>query len=465
MAKIQPYPEYSDSDVAWLGMSPSHWTVTRIKFGSNLNPPKSEVRALQGETEVSFLPMESIGDDGCLDLSKTKSLAEVLDGYSYVANGDVMIAKITPCFENGKGAVAEGLCNGLGFATTEVIVLRPHRQQDSRFIYYLLSSEPFRSIAEGSMYGAGGQKRVADNFVANFYVAWPTPSERKSVANFLDHETAKIDRLIAKQERLIELLKEKRQAVISHAVTKGLNPDAPMKDSGVEWLGEVPAHWDVSKIKFHISLLEQGWSPQCENRLAEEGEYGVLKVGCVNGIDFNADEHKALPKELSPRVEYVLRKGDLLISRANTKELVGSAIVVDKSYSHLLLCDKLYRIRLDERCSPDFLALFLGIRVARDQIELGASGASHSMQNIGQDTIKDMAIPLPNIEEQIGILDWVQDKLLRFSQLESKARKSIELMQEHRTALISAAVTGKIDLRGWQKPNTQPEETAAAVSA
>jgi len=142
MGKYQPYPEYKDSGVDWLGKIPSHWVLSRIKFASRLNPPKSEIRSLPGHTEVTFLPMEAIGDDGILDTTRTKNLVDVLEGYSYVANGDVMIAKITPCFENGKGAIAGRLRNGIGFATTEVIVIRPNDQADSCFFYYVLSAEP-----------------------------------------------------------------------------------------------------------------------------------------------------------------------------------------------------------------------------------------------------------------------------------------------------------------------------------
>jgi type I restriction enzyme S subunit len=271
--------------------------------------------------------------------------------------------------------------------------------------------------------------------------------EQQQIADFLDHETAKIDTLIDKQQQLIKLLKEKRQAVISHAVTKGLNPDVPMKDSGVEWLGEVPEHWKVTRFKYHVTLFEQGWSPQCDTRPAEDGEYGVLKVGCVNYGVFNASENKVLPTELQPLTQYKLSQGDLLISRANTKELVGSAAVVDHDYEQLLLCDKLYRIRFDEAVCPALIAYFLAIPIVRQQIELEASGASHSMQNIGQSTIKELFVALPPINEALQLVAGIQTKIKTFDSTLSKSHRQIGLLRERRSALISAAVTGKIDVR------------------
>jgi len=235
-------------------------------------------------------------------------------------------------------------------------------------------------------------------------------------------------------------------------VTKGLNPNAPMKDSGVEWLGQVPKHWIVRRLKHHIISMDQGWSPQCEARLAEEDEFGVMKVGCVNGGVFRFSEHKALPAELEPKTEYRLKKGQLLVSRANTRELVGSAAVVDADYDQLLLCDKLYRIKLSSDASPEFVALLLGTSAYRGQIELSASGASDSMQNIGQSTIKELPIAVPPMDEANDILKYVAARLCTFDCLNNQLQQQNLLLQERRTALISAAVTGKIDLRGWTPP-------------
>ena len=259
------YPKYKDSGVEWLGEVPEDWTVQRLRFGAELNPSKSEIFQLGRDTLVSFLPMDAIGDDGTLNLDREKSIGELENGYTYFRNGDVTIAKITPCFENGKGTLMRGLRGGIGFGTTELVVVRPAFGRTSGdYLSRIFQSSEFRSIGESRMYGAGGQKRIPDDFVRNFTTAFPPLPEQTAIAAFLDRETAKIDALVAEQRRLIELLKEKRQAVISHAVTKGLNPDAAMKPSGIEWLGEVPEHWEVKPLK-HVIHMRGGGTPSKSN--------------------------------------------------------------------------------------------------------------------------------------------------------------------------------------------------------
>lgn len=233
----------------------------------------------------------------------------------------------------------------------------------------------------------------------------------------------------------------------------------------MEWLGRVPEHWVATKLKHLVISMDQGWSPQCDSRPAETNEYGVLKVGCVNGGTFNAEENKTLPQELAPRLEYLLQKGQLLISRANTKELVGSAAVVDAEYPNLLVCDKLYRINLCSNVDPEFIKLLLGTPAYRQQIELGATGASSSMQNIGQDTIKELHIVLPEPEEIFGILQHIRHARSLYDGIINEAKSVIQYIRERRTALISAAVTGKIDVRDWTPPAPQKEQPPKAVQA
>ncbi|MEN5118634.1 restriction endonuclease subunit S [Luteimonas sp. TWI662] len=445
------YPEYKDSGVEWLGEVPAHWTVDALRRRASLNPSKSEIGELPDDALVSFLPMEAVGERGELDLSRTRQISDVLSGYTYFREGDVTFAKITPCFENGKGARMVGLHGGCGFGTTELTVARPNSDLlDSHYLDWVFRSMPFRNRGEAAMYGAGGQKRVPDEFVREFVCGWPDVDEQISIARFLDRETARIDALIAEQETLLALLAEKRQATISHAVTRGLDPNAPMKDSCIAWLGEVPAHWSILPIKWAIRSIEQGWSPQCEGHPAETpDEWGVMKVGCVNGGIFDPGENKKLPSELQPMSVYALRSGDLLVSRANTRDLVGSAAVVPQDHPNLLLCDKLYRLRTDPNsCDPAFAAAFLGTPHARAQIELQATGASSSMLNIAQSTLLEMPLPLPSVSEQVEIISWLEGQVRKLDQARDSVERAVDLLKERRRALISAAVTGQIDVRG-----------------
>lgn len=316
--------------------------------------------------------------------------------------------------------------------------------------WYLLNSDLVRRQFDLHANSTTGLANLNGGLISNILVSVPPLDEQADILAFLDEETSKIDALVAEQRRLIDLLKEKRQAVISHAVTKGLNPDAPMKLSGIENLGDVPAHWRLSKAKHLLQSIEQGWSPQCEGLpAATDEEWGVLKVGCVNDGVFNPFENKALPADLQAIPSLAIARGDLLISRANTRQLVGSVAVVDRDYPRLMLCDKLYRVRVTaDEADAQFVSYLLSSSYARGQIELSATGASASMVNISQSAVLDLDVAVPMLQEQTVIVAATLSRLAQIGGLTSQAERAIDLLHERRTALISAAVTGQIDVRG-----------------
>ena len=216
---LDPDAPLKDSGVEWLGEIPAHWEVKRLKYAATLNPAPTEARNRGESLEVSFVPMEAIGEYGGLELTTTKLVGEVYTGYTYFREGDVVVAKITPCFENGKGAVATGLVNEIAFGTTELHVLRVKESIDRQFLFYLSMGDTFRRLGEAEMYGAGGQKRVPDSFIKNLMHPLPPLPEQRAIAAFLDRETAQIDALVAKVREAIDRLKELRTALISAAVT------------------------------------------------------------------------------------------------------------------------------------------------------------------------------------------------------------------------------------------------------
>jgi type I restriction enzyme S subunit len=393
--------------------------------------------------------MEAVGEQGGLSIEITKQLADVKAGYTYFRDGDIVIAKITPCFENGKGALAAGLTNGIAFGTTELHVLRMTERADRRFALYLTLSDPFRRLGEADMYGAGGQKRISESFVRNFSPALPPLPEQRAIAAFLDRETARLDALVAKKEQLTELLQEQRTALITRAVTKGLDPTVPMKDSGVEWLGEIPEHWEVKRLRHLVARIEQGWSPECENREADDDEWGVLKAGCVNRGTFLESEHKALPAALPPIASLEISEGDLLMSRASgSRELVGSVAVVPKCRPRLLLCDKVFRLHPTvKRADRFFMAYAMNSASARSQIEVVLSGGSGLANNIAQEVVKDLLFAQPWLPEQRAIVAFLDRETARIDAFVAKVHEAIDRLKEFRNALISAAVTGKIDVR------------------
>lgn len=458
------YSTYKDSGVEWLGEVPEHWEVKPLKYGCSVFPSNVDKKSYEGQKSVflcnytdvyynekitegmNFMPA-SATDEQIVKFSLRAG--DVIFTKDSETADDIAIATYVP--ENIPGVIC-------GY---HLSIARPSQYTDGNFIKRFFDSHSAKSYFAVS---ANGLTRVglSQYSTDNLPVPFPPKVEQTRIARFLDHETARIDTLIEEQQRLIELLKEKRQAVISHAVTKGLDPTVPMKNSGVEWLGEVPAHWELTAVKYVVEGMSQGWSPQCDNYPAEDGEWGVLKVGCVNGGVFNPAENKRLPNELEPDARLTIKQGDLLISRANTRDLVGSAAVAVSDYPWLMLCDKIYRLRLNaERVAPEFLALYLGSNAPRSQIELAASGASDSMQNISQSVVTDMPLPLPPVGEQKAILRLLGDTLKRSDELVEDVTIQRRLLQERRSALISAAVTGKIDVRGWQPPTGAPSPELA----
>lgn len=433
---------------AWPPESSRGWPVLRLRFCATVNPSRSELNGLPEETEVSFVPMESVCEYGGLRLDRAKPLADVSTGYTYFRDGDVVVAKITPCFENGKGSIAQGLTSGIGFGTTELHVLRPTPRLAPAFLFYLTISHPFRSIGAAYMYGAGGQKRVPDDFVRDFRHPIPVLDEQRAIAAFLDRETARIDTLIEKKQRQIELLHEKRAALISHAVTKGLDPNAPMKDSGIEWFGRIPRSWRVLQFRRVIRALEQGWSPVAEDREAEAEEWAVLKISAVARGCFRPTEHKALPPSLEPESRYEVRPGDLLLTRSNTPERVGDACFVLDTRHRLLMSDLIYRLHLDQRnCLHPFACYWLISCPGRAAIEADARGTSGSMVKIAQSHIRAWPVLVPPVEEQSAIVRYLDLEMSRLGVIVDKIEASIDRLREYRTALISAAVTGQIDVR------------------
>lgn len=212
-AKMKP------SGVDWLGDVPEHWEVKRLRFCITSNPTKSEIKDLNDDYLVSFVPMEAVNEYGGMDLSQTKLLEEVTGGYTYFKENDVVVAKITPCFENGKGSIAKGLVNGVGFGTTELHVLRGEEDMDEEYLFYLTISYPFRKNGEAIMVGAGGHKRISEDYIKNYRLGVPGIQEQKDIARHIDKELTQIDRMVDVSQQAIAKYEEYRASVITAAVT------------------------------------------------------------------------------------------------------------------------------------------------------------------------------------------------------------------------------------------------------
>ena len=439
------YPEYKDSGVEWLGEVPAHWNIKRIRFVAVMNPSKSELTEVDRETEVSFLPMEAIGDDGSINLERTRRISEVETGYTFFRNGDVTLAKITPCFENGKGALMQGLQGGIGFGTTELIVARPKPSEVlGTFLNCIFRSPNFRAQGEASMYGAGGQKRVPDDFVRNLVWSFPPVEEQTAIATFLDRETAKIDALIAEQEKLLTLLAEKRQATISHAVTKGLNQNVPMKDSGVEWLGKVPAHWVMKRLR-SIAALNPSKSEIAG--LPKDKQVSFLPMEAI-GEDGSLNlENTRQIKDVETGYTY-FRNGDLAVAKItpcfeNGKGALMSNLIGGIGFGTTELT--IVRPK-PELTAPDYLNWIFRSSLFRKLGEASMYGAG-GQKRIPDNFVRNFALAFPPLSEQVNITNFLEVETNKLEKLAGNATRAITLLKERRSALISAAVTGKIDVR------------------
>ena len=460
MSQFKPYPAYKDSGVEWLGEVPEHWMLTPIKYLALLNPRKSDY---DGDTEqlCSFVPMEKL-KTGVVQLDEERPIGEVIGGYTYFEDGDVLQAKVTPCFENKNVAIAKGLTNGIGFGSSEINVLRPYQGVNAEYLYYRVQEDSYMSFCTSSMIGAGGLKRVPTDVINNFKIAAPTLCEQTQIARFLDHETARIDALIEEQQRLIELLKEKRQAVISHAVTKGLDPTVPMKDSGVEWLGEVPVHWKVSKLGHYAQILTGFPFPsasfshdESDVRLLRGANIGVGSLKWIDTVYWELNEGDELSS-------YLMTEGQIVLGMDRPWISEGMRIArVTQDDMPCLLLQRVAAITPSAGLNDEYLYCLLASALFKAYVEPDLTGVS--VPHISPEQILSFQIPVPHIDEQRKIGRCIKDQLDQMSALFQQASESVELLQERRSALISAAVTGKIDVRSWQPPaSTQAPKLAVA---
>ena len=401
--KYKAYPEYINTDVSWLSTMPNGWRMTKLKFlissldsGVSVNAgdyPKSEGEVGVLKTSCVYTRIFRENEN------KTVFEEETTRVKCPVKAGSIIISRMNTPDLVGAAAYVDYDYEDLYLPDRLwQTVFISEEMQSPKYLHYFMYLQGFRDQISNYAEGASSSmQNIAKEDFLSINLFLPPLHEQQKITSFLDHETAKIDTLIEKQQQLIKLLKEKRQAVISHAVTKGLNPDVPMRDSGVEWLGEVPEHWEVRKLKHIISALESGVSVNAADIPAQDGEYGVLKTSCVYTRKFRVEENKTVVTEEYSRVKCPIRKGAIIISRMNTPELVGASAIVNSDNKNIFLPDRLWQTVFTDECqNPAYIAYFMMIKGFRSQISLAAEGASSSMQNIAKDDYLSINIALPS---------------------------------------------------------------------
>lgn len=461
--KFPAYPNYKSTGVEWLSEIPVHWELIRLRFllldgaeGIKIGPFGSQ------------LTSDMLVEIGYKVYGQENVIAGDFDkGQRYITDkkfSEMSVYEISPNDLLVTMMGTAGRCKvvpeaiSAGVMDSHLLRMRFGRKADPKFVELLIDksiyvSHQVRLNGKGSiMHG------LNSSIIKELLVALPSADEQASILSFLDHETARIDALIEEQQRLIELLKEKRQAVISHAVTKGLDPTVPMKDSGVEWLGEVPAHWRAVRLRHClVDALTYGANEPSDEANLEHPRY--IRITDLNDDGtLSAETYKSLPPEKAE--PYMLEEGDVLFARSGAT--VGKSFLYSREYGPACYAGYLIRARVNKRA---LIPMYLWMCTQSRQYEqfIGESNIQATIQNVSAEKYGNMWIALPEIEEQEKILAELEIQLSQFKSLMETSVGALVLLQERRSALISAAVTGKIDVRGWQPPvSIQAPEPAIA---
>ncbi len=437
MTRYQAYSEYKDSGLQWLGPIPTHWELMQSR---RLFAQRKE-RARQGDEQLTASQKYGVIYQKLFMELEGQSVVQVFTGadiLKHVEKNDFVISMRS--FQGGLE-----LCSYPGCVSSAYVGLIPIKHVRPEFFKYLFKCSPYiQALQSTSNLVRDGQALRFENF-SQVHLPCVPDDEQKKIAAFLDHETAKIDALIEKQQRLIELLKEKRQAVISHAVTKGLKLNAPMKDSGVDWLGEVPAHWKVKKLKYLVDEpLMYGANEAAIDNNPNNPRF--IRITDVNDDgSLRADTFCSLSEGIA--AQFLLKEGDVLLAR--TGGTVGKSFLYANTWGKCCFAGYLIKASLNQQIVlAEWFYQYAQTRYYWDWIDSVQIQAT--LPNVSAEKYNGFFVPTPPINEQMNIVAEIRRRTDKFDVLIAAAEQAVAYIKERRTALISAAVTGKIDVRDWQ---------------
>lgn len=439
MSRYKAYPEYKDSGVEWLGEIPPHWHSRQLKYLCSYNDEVLSETA-SDDYEIEYVDISSVSAINGISSTETMLFGNAPSrARRIVRDGDILISTVRTYLE--AIASVQAPPNNL-IASTGFAVIRPNLFLNKGYTAYCLRATGFIKEVVARSVGVSYPAINASDLV-NIKTPEPSMPEQEKIAAFLDHETAKIDALIEKQQRLIELLKEKRQAVISHAVTKGIDPNAPMKDSGVEWLGEVPVHWSLKKIS-HIGRVLNGSTPdKSKFSFWNEGSIPWLASSCLNSPTVDEPTELISAQAFERSSLELIPAGSLLVGMVGQGKTRGtSAVLTIES----CINQNMAAIIPSKHVNINFL-YYLFQAMYHDLRELGRGG---NQAALNCEIVASIRVPIPAIEEQQCIVSFISKQLAVMILATDSADQQIKLLHERRSALISAAVTGKIDVRDWQ---------------
>ncbi|HAS8285598.1 TPA: restriction endonuclease subunit S [Vibrio vulnificus] len=448
--RYKAYPAYVSSGKDYYGDIPEHWNLEKIKYNSYVKGRQGwqNLRADEYQDVGPYLVTGSHFDNkGGVDWNACYRVSEERyerDRDIWIKSGDVLMTKDGTI---GKIAFVDSLPYKACLNSHLLIIRDLYSKYDQRFLYHLLTSTAFKGFIPTRQSGTTFMG-ITQESVEEFPLVICPIEEQQKIANFLDHETAKIDTLIEKQQQLIKLLKEKRQAVISHAVTKGLNPQAPMKDSGVEWLGEVPEHWVTKSYRYACKIYRGKFGHRPRNDPAfYDGEYPFIQTGDVARAGKMITSYSQTLNEKGKEVSQLFPAGTLMMAIA--ANIGDTAILGFEAYAP----DSVVGFKPYADLDIEFLRYsFMAALPALEQTSTQSTQA-----NLNVDRIGAVKAVFPSYDEQREIVEYLDRLLDQYDSIEKRCKKAIALMQERRTALISAAVTGKIDVRNWKSPISQDQ--------
>ncbi len=419
-----------DSGIPWIGEIPEGWTVSRLKYIADLDP-KCDTSSLQEDSIITYTPMEYIKNGYYVgNTAEYGSLASSLTQYE---ENDIVMAKVTPCFENGNIAVMAGLSSGFGLGSSELFVLRAKKIHIS-YLFYWLQNESFKEMAKSTMTGTGGLKRVSPDFVRNCPIHFPPMDEQQRIASFLNSECSRIDAVIEKTRASIEEYKKLKQAVITEAVTKGIRPGRKMKDSGIAWIGGIPEEWGTYRI---ANLYD-------ERNESGNDSLPILSISINTGIS-----DREIPEEEQSRVfvrsedksKYIkVLPGDLAYNMMRAWQGAFGAVRVAGMVSPAYVVAKPKKAdMLDSR----YIEALLRTPMAIEEMHRYSKGITDFRLRLYWPEFKNIRICVPSIEEQKEIADYIDTRSGEYDALIEAKERVVDELEKYKKSVIYEYVTGK----------------------
>ncbi|MBN1536525.1 MAG: restriction endonuclease subunit S [Anaerolineales bacterium] len=450
---MNPYPVYKDTGVAWLGQVPNNWGIDRIRWSVTMCKNGiwgSELEGNEGIICVRVADFDREHSRVSLKNPTFRLLEPTEEVDRILQSGDLLLEKsgggekqpvgFVVLYEHDKEAVYSNFIARMPIAPG----------QDSRYWNYLHRYYYFVRVNMRSIKQTTGIQNLDSYSYLCEQAPYPPLPEQTAIADFLDRKTAQIDAVIAKKQRLIDLLREERNALISHAVTKGLNPDAPMKDSGVVWLGQIPEGWILKKVKYLLAnkrnAIKAGpfGSELKSSELDPDGEYKVYNQRTVLDRDFSSGINFINEEKFRSLKDFVVESGDFLLT---TRGTIGRCVLVPDNIEPGVLHPCLIKLRLDNnQIMNDWAEIYINhSEFFSENVSFNSNATT--IEVIYTYTLKEILFPIPNLNEQQQIIEYLRKQISKFDQTIKRNEHQIELLREYRTALISAVVTGKMDVR------------------